>query len=71
MITNVLANNFSDKLGRIFLGRNSREQVLMCIAQGHKAETTVRLKTTILYLELNTQLLSNCVPNIGNLLHAI
>ena len=35
-------------LGRVFLGLNSTKQGLMCLAQGHKAVTPVRLEPAAL-----------------------
>ena len=37
-------NNLSVKQGRVFLGWTSTKLGLMCLAQGHNAETLVRLK---------------------------
>ena len=41
-------NNLSVKQGRVFLGWNTTEQGLMCLAQGHDAVTQVRLKSVAL-----------------------
>ena len=47
-------NNFSAISGRVFLGRTSTKQGLMCLTQGHNAVTPVRLETQSLCLELST-----------------
>ena len=44
----VPVNNFSVMSGRVFLGWTSTKQGLMFLAQGHNAETLVRLKPTAL-----------------------
>ena len=49
--------------GLFFLGWTSTKQGLMCLAQGHKAVTPVRLKTLQpLHLESSTLPLSHCAP---------
>ena len=39
----VIVNNFSVKLGRIFLGQTSTKQGLMCLALGQNGVAPVRL----------------------------
>ena len=44
LILYVQVKIFLDMLGRVFLGRASTKQGLMCLAQGHNAVTPVRLE---------------------------
>ena len=48
LILYIPVNNFIVMLGRVFLGRTSPKQGLMCLAQGHNAETLARLETAAL-----------------------
>ena len=43
LILYIIVNNFSVMLGRVFVGRNSTKQGLICLTQGHNAMMQVRL----------------------------
>ena len=46
LILYVPVNTFSVMSGQVFLGLTSTKQRIKCLAQGHKAVPTVRLKPT-------------------------
>ena len=64
LIIYVPVNNLSVISGQVFLGWTSTNQGLMCLAQGHNAVTSVRLKPTALGSchESSTLPLSHCAP---------
>ena len=61
-------NNFSVISGRVFLGKTSTKQIVMCFAQGHNALNAVvpvRLKLESLGLESSTLALSHCASGFS------
>ena len=59
------SNNFSFKLGRVFLGWTSTKLGLMCLAQGHNSVTPVRLEPASLWSQVKhstTEPLHSLIP---------